>query len=174
MPSFPTPSFLFLSIFPKCMSRALASIGELPSGPRNPAGPSQLCDGRGDGLLPLPALSAPGPGLWCCGEAGTGPPVAPLWPCMDLRRPNLLGQTQVSVLPVAGGLELGARDGLQCLQSSPEKRKVELGLTPRSPGSPCSLTALQTPWPWGRSQQGRGAMARILEVGNRLSEMAVT
>lgn len=99
---------------------------------------------------------------------------ASLWPCLDLRRANLLGQTQVSMLPVAGGLELGARDGLQRLQLSLEKRKVELGLTLRSPGSPCSLTPLQTPWPWGRSQQGRGAMARILEVGNRLSEMAVS
>lgn len=77
--SLPTPYFLFLSIFPKRMSRALPRIGELPSGPRSLAGPSQLCDGRGDGLLPLPALSAP---ALACGavvrqaQAPWGPPGA--------------------------------------------------------------------------------------------------
>lgn len=51
--------------------------------------------------------------------------------------------------------------------------RPKFSLKPRSPGSPCSLILLQTPWPGERSQQGYAAMAGILEVGQRLSDMAV-
>lgn len=81
----PTLFFLFLSIFPKPVSGALPKIG---GGERCPVVPvASLCprctqpaqrDGRGDSAFSLlPALSAPGPGLWCLGEAGRGPSELP-------------------------------------------------------------------------------------------------
>lgn len=52
--------------------------------------------------------------------------------------------------------------------------RPKFSLEPGSPGSLYSLILLQAPWPRGRSQQGYAAMAGVLEVGQRLSDIAVS